>query len=56
MRDKCLGLNDSGNDFMEEVTMMLSFPKCLGLGMWVLEKGPKKMPEVVEPASAKVWR
>lgn len=27
---------------MEAVTMMLSFPKCLGLGMWILEKGPKK--------------
>lgn len=27
-----------------------------GLGMWVLEKGPKKTPEVVEPASAKRWR
>lgn len=40
---------------MEEVTMMLSFPKCLGLGMWILEKGPKKMPEVVEPTPAKIW-
>ena len=26
------------------------------VGMWVLEKGPKKTPEVVEPASAKRWR
>ena len=41
---------------MEEVTVMLSFPECRGLGMWVLEKGPKKAPEVAEPALAKEWR
>lgn len=41
---------------MEEVTVMLGFPECTGLRMWILEKRQEKAPEAVEPASAKVWR
>lgn len=40
---------------MEEVTMMLSFPNAWGWECGYQRKGPKKMPEVVEPAPAKAW-
>lgn len=41
---------------MEEVTVMLGFPECMGLQRQILEKRQEKAPEAVEPVSAKVWR